>query len=104
MALTGLEAGRSVSGISCSQERRLPGYPSRTWEYKSFKEWRSPGWRLEDLAPRRGAHRVGGWKIGDPRLKEEKRIPKALASENDPRPGGIEPAVSKLRSCRASSN
>ena len=45
-ALTGLEVERSVSGISCSQERR------------------SPGWRLEDpsrgfLAPRRGAHRAG---------------------------------------------
>ena len=49
-ALTGLEAERSVLGISCSQERR------------------SPGWRLEDpsrgfLAPRKGAHRAGGGKI-----------------------------------------
>ena len=38
-ALTGLEAGRSVSGISRFQERRSPGWrredPSRTWEYKS---------------------------------------------------------------------
>ena len=57
----------SVSGISCSQEWRSPGWrledPSRTCEYKSFKEWRSPGWRVED--PSRGflAHRAGGWKI-----------------------------------------
>ena len=47
------------------KEWRSPGWrwkdPSRTWEYKSFKEWRSPGWRLED--PSRGAHRVGGGKI-----------------------------------------
>ena len=44
------EAGRSVLGISCSQEWRSPGWrledPSRTCEYKSFKEWRSPGWKI----------------------------------------------------------
>ena len=39
MALTGLEAGRSVSGISCSQE------------------WRSPSWRPED--PSRGSSAQG---------------------------------------------
>ena len=47
-AVAGLEAGRSVLKIYCSQERR------------------SPGWRREDLF------------VGDDpsRLKEEKRIPK----------------------------
>ena len=62
-ALTGLEVERSVSGISCSQERR------------------SPGWRRKDpsrgfLAPRRGAHRVGGGKIrlGD-FLLQQRRSP-----------------------------
>ena len=49
-ALTGLEAERSVSKISRSQERR------------------SPGWRRKDpsrkfLVPRRGARRAGGGKI-----------------------------------------
>ena len=49
VALTGLEAERCVSPmIRLSTmirlgdfERRSPG----TWELKSFKEWRSPGWR-----------------------------------------------------------
>ena len=85
-ALTRLEAERSVSGISCSQERRLPGWrwkdPSRGFlaprrgahraggvsGISCSQERRSPGWRWKDpsrglLAPTRGAHRVGGGKI-----------------------------------------
>ena len=54
---------------SYSQERRSPGWrrkdPIRA---HSLQERRSPGWRWKDpswgfLAPRRGAHRVGGGKI-----------------------------------------
>ena len=52
--------------------------------YSYPRERRSPGWRLED--PSRGSSAQG--------RKEE--FPKALACENDPRPGGIEPAVSNL--------
>ena len=72
-ALTEPEAIRSVLGISCSQERRSPGWgredPSWSRGFNSYsKERRSPGWRWEDpsrgfLAPRRGAHRAGGDKI-----------------------------------------
>ena len=66
-ALTGLEVERSVSGISCSQERR------------------SPGWRRKDpsrrfLAPRRGAHRVGGGKIRLGDFSQERRSPVAERS------------------------
>ena len=49
-AVTGLEVERSVSGISCSQERRSPG-------------WRRKGPSRGFLVPRRGAHRAGGGKI-----------------------------------------
>ena len=47
--------------------------------YSYSQKRRSPGWRLED--PFRGSS-----------AQTRKRIPKALASENDP-PGGIKPAV-----------
>ena len=66
---------RAGGGKICLRDFSLPGEaltgledPSWTWELKSFKERRSPGWRREDLsrgflAPRRGAHRAGGNKI-----------------------------------------
>ena len=60
-ALTGLKAGRSVSGISCSQERRA-GLEAGI----SVSDlWNDPsrGFPREFLAPRRGAHRAGGWNI-----------------------------------------
>ena len=63
-ALTGLEVERSVSVISCSQER---GGEIRLG-ISCSQERRSPGWRWKDpsrgfLAPSKAAHRAGGGKI-----------------------------------------
>ena len=76
MALTGLEAGRSVSAIFLSTGEALTGLGSgrsvSDLGFNSYsKERRSPGWRWEDpsrtlgliLTPRRGAHRAGVGKI-----------------------------------------
>ena len=69
-ALTGLEAERSVSGISCSQKKALAGLEAErsVSGISCPQKRRSPGWRRKDpsrgfLVPRRGAHRVGGGKI-----------------------------------------
>ena len=99
--------------ISYSKERRSPGWrwkdPSRTWAISYSKERRSPGWRCKDPSRTRTffSFTAGGGKIrlgDDPSRVEEMNSQKALANENDPHPGGIEPAVSRLRSCRASTN
>ena len=81
-ALTGLEVERSVSGddpsrsmIYCYfQERRSPCWrwkdPSRTWEYKSLRWWRSPGWGDDPSRTRIYSYpqerRSPGWRWKDP--------------------------------------
>ena len=116
---------RSRGFNSYSKERRSPGWglkdPSRSRGFNSYsKERRSPGWGLKDPSRSRGFNsyskerRSPGWGLKDPSwtmiysYSKERRSPGW--GREDPsailgsRKKKIEPAVSKLRSCRASSN